>query len=204
MIGHLRGTLLAKQPTGLLVEVQGVGYEVQVSLNTFFELPDIHQPVALFTHLSVREDAHLLYGFTSVGERQLFRELIRVSGLGPKLALNLLSGMTAADFARCVHAGDIAALVRMPGVGRKTAERLVVELRDRLGAWTPMADSMATATAAVPTLATQIGEAESALVALGYKPQDAARMISAVVPAGEIAAAPEQLIRAALKAVGQK
>ena len=135
MIGRIRGTILEKQAPQLLIDVQGIGYEVQVSLNTFFDLPNINEPVSLHTHFVVREDVQLLYGFGDDSERQLFRELIRISGVGPKLALAILSGMSAPEFVSCVQNNDSATLVRLPGVGKKTAERLLVEMRDRLDNW---------------------------------------------------------------------
>lgn len=195
MIGYLSGLLRARQTQELLIDVQGVGYEVQVSLNTWFDLPETGQPVALHTHLVVREDAQQLFGFGTLAERDLFRALIRVSGIGPRLALAVLSGMTVAEFVHCVQAGQVASLVRLPGVGRRTAERLVVELRDRLADWQ-----------AAPSVQTPgepqdgAGEAESALVALGYKPAEAARMVAAAEAAGA-AGDTASLIRAALRAV---
>lgn len=199
MIGHIRGILLDKQPAGLLVDVQGLGYEVQVSLTTLFELPDIGQLVNLHTHLVVREDAHLLYGFGTSDERQLFRELIKISGMGPKLALAILSGMSTADFVRCVQANDLATLVRLPGVGKKTAERLLVEMRDRLAGWSTHSPTRALDGAEERGWAARVQEAESALVTLGYKPLDAARMINAALPEGDAVPSVEQLIRTALK-----
>ncbi|MGK2913645.1 MAG: Holliday junction branch migration protein RuvA [Porticoccaceae bacterium] len=198
MIGYLRGILLDKQPAGLLVDVQGLGYEVQVSLTTLFELPAPGEAVSLYTHFVVREDAQLLYGFGTTDERQLFRELIKISGVGPKLALAILSGMSTTDFVRCVQTDDVATLVRLPGVGKKTAERLLVEMRDRLAGWAvhPATKTIATGAAG---LAARVQEAESALVALGYRPQDAARMINVALPGGDEVPNVEQLIRTALK-----
>ena len=200
MIGRIRGVLLEKQAPDLLIDVAGIGYELQAPLTTVFELPAPGASVELFTHLVVREDAHLLYGFARRSERTLFRELIKVSGVGPKLALAILSGMDADGFARCVRDGDTAALVRLPGVGKKTAERLLVEMRDRLSDW--QIDGVRVAAGAA-TLAGGEGdaerEAESALVALGYKPQEAAKMVLAAAKAGATTA--EELIRAALKGV---
>ena len=132
MIGLLRGTILDRQPPHLLLEVQGVGYELEAPMTTFYDLPATGGVVTLYTHLAVREDAHLLYGFAKITDRDLFRHLLRVNGVGARLALTILSGMDAGAFAGCIQAGDTAALVRLPGVGRKTAERLVVEMRDRL------------------------------------------------------------------------
>jgi holliday junction DNA helicase RuvA len=132
MIGFLKGTLAAKHPPQLLVEVGGVGYELEAPMSTFYQLPETGQPVQLLTHLLVREDAHVLFGFATEAERQLFRNLIKVSGVGARIALAILSGISVEAFARCVQAEDAASLTRIPGVGRKTAERLIVEMRDRL------------------------------------------------------------------------
>ncbi len=194
MIGRIRGILLEKQAPYLLLDVQGVGYEIQASLTTFFELPDIGQAATLHTHFVVREDAQLLYGFSSLAERQLFRELIKVNGVGPKMALAILSGMNAAEFVNCVKSKDIATLVRLPGVGKKTAERLVVEMHDRVEKWAVASDS------AVASLqgSGAVQEAESALISLGYKEPEAAKMIAAVSSDDKEASSAE-LIRAALK-----
>ena len=135
MIGFLRGVLRDKQPPSLLIEVQGVGYEIEAPMTTFYDLPAPGETVTLFTHLAVREDAHTLYGFSKRSDRKLFRALIKVNGVGARLALTILSGMDASRFAHCVQAGDTASLVKLPGVGKKTAERLVVEMRDRLADW---------------------------------------------------------------------
>ena len=135
MIGSLRGVLVAKQPPEILVDVGGIGYELQVPMTTLFQLPALGQEVALVTHFAVREDAQVLYGFIDARDRELFRNLVRVSGVGPKLALAILSGMDADSFVRCVQRDDTASLVALPGVGRKTAERLLVEMRDRLKDW---------------------------------------------------------------------
>lgn len=178
MIGRLRGVLAWKQPPSLLLDVHGVGYELEASLTTFQTLPEIGAEVTLLTHLAVREDAHALYGFAHTTERELFRHLIRVSGVGPRLALLILSGMSADAFARCVQEGDALALTRLPGIGKKTAERLIIELRDRIGALSvtqpgtvPSGDR-----AAVPVLK-PVDDAISALVALGYKLPEASRMV---------------------------
>jgi holliday junction DNA helicase RuvA len=204
MIGRIRGTLLEKQAPQLLIDVQGVGYEVQVSLNTFFDLPDINELITLHTHFVVREDVQLLYGFGEDSERQLFRELIRISGVGPKLALAILSGMSAPEFVNCVQNNDSATLVRLPGVGKKTAERLLVEMRDRLDNWAGTVDE-SKATLTIRTSGkTAITEAEHALVSLGYKPQEAGRMISAQLVEGEAPLPSEELIRLALKSVVKK
>jgi Holliday junction DNA helicase RuvA len=188
MIATLRGLLIAKHPPTLVVEAGGVGYELEAPLSTFLALPALGAEVQLHTHLVVRDDAHLLYGFGTEGERRLFRMLIKVNGVGPKLALAVLSGSSVDGFARLVAEGDLTQLTRLPGIGRKTAERLLVEMRGRLAL-------DAEGVAAGPTGAA--AEAESALVALGYKPTEAARMVRAVA-AGEPASA-EELIRRALQ-----
>ena len=135
MIGRIRGTLVYKQPPDILVEAGGVGYEVQVPMTTLFQLPELGEELTLVTHFVVREDAQLLYGFIQERDRQLFRQLIKVNGVGPKLALTILSGMDSASFARCVQRDDITSLVALPGVGKKTAERLLIEMRDKLKDW---------------------------------------------------------------------
>lgn len=135
MIGRLRGTLIEKQPPELLIEVGGVGYEIQMPMSCFYELPEIGQEAIIYTHFVVREDAQLLYGFNTVRERALFREVIKANGVGPKLGLGILSGMSATQFVACVEREDISTLVKLPGVGKKTAERLVVEMKDRLKGW---------------------------------------------------------------------
>jgi Holliday junction DNA helicase RuvA len=195
MIGLLRGTILDKQPPHLLLEVQGVGYELEAPMTTFYDLPATGGVVTLYTHLAVREDAHLLYGFAKVTDRDLFRHLLRVNGVGARLALTILSGMDAGAFAGCIQAGDTAMLVRLPGVGRKTAERLIVEMRDRL-------DSLTGITLARPGIAARppsspLEDAVTALIGLGYKPQEASRMVRAIDTA-ELSS--EEIIRAALQA----
>lgn len=199
MIGRLQGRVLDKQAPDLLLDVQGVGYEVLVSLSTFFAVPDIGETVTLHTHFVVREDAQLLFGFAELSERSLFRHLIKVNGVGPKMALAILSGMSATEFALCVHNNDVATLVKLPGVGKRTAERLVIEMRDRIGDIDASSSGQIAETAKQPDIAE---EAESALIALGYKPQDAAKMVSRAV-ADDISSA-EQLIRAALKSMVSK
>lgn len=209
MIGRIAGVLLEKQAPELLVDVQGVGYEVLVSLTTFFDLPNCGEPVALHTHLVVREDAQQLYGFAEKHERELFRTLIKVSGVGPKMALAILSGMTPRDFVRSVQANDTATLVKLPGVGKKTAERLIVEVRDRLATiiegMDGSGDEPVSGAVNAPLGGSQsntIAEAESALIALGYKPQEAARMVSAVVSDAEVQTS-EELIRLSLKSMAK-
>ncbi len=199
MIGRLQGVVIEKQAPDLLLDVQGVGYEVLVSLSTFFAVPDVGESVTLHTHFVVREDAQQLYGFAELGERTLFRHLIKVNGVGPKMALAILSGMSASEFALCVHHNDVATLVKLPGVGKKTAERLVIEMRDRLGDIETSASPHSAVTSATTGI---VEEAESALIALGYKPQDAAKMVSRA-ESNDIDSA-EQLIRAALKSMVSK
>jgi len=203
MIGRITGVLAEKQPPQLLVDVQGVGYEIEAPMSTFYRLPALGQEVVLLTHFVVREDAQLLYGFYSREERALFRALIKVNGVGPKLALTILSGIEAADFARSVAHDDTAALVRLPGVGKKTAERLVVEMRDKMGDWLP-ADAPFELAVPAGQGAPQRGgcreEAESALIALGYKPAQASKSVAqASKIVGESSA--EELIRQALKSM---
>ncbi|MBC8382076.1 MAG: Holliday junction branch migration protein RuvA [Pseudomonadales bacterium] len=193
MIGQIKGIIIAKQAPDLLVDVQGIGYEVLVSLGTFFDIPEIGGAVTLHTHFVVREDAQLLFGFATLEERALFRQLIKVNGVGPKMALAILSGMSASEFALAVHNNDIATLVKLPGVGKKTAERLVIEMRDKVDI--AQINDFGSATAGKHPDIKQ--EAESALTALGYKPQDAVKMISRV--SDEEITSTEQLIRRALK-----
>ncbi|MDQ7912363.1 Holliday junction branch migration protein RuvA [Pseudomonas sp. 102515] len=197
MIGRLRGTLAEKQPPHLLLDVGGVGYEVEVPMTTLYRLPAQGEIVTLHTHLVVREDAHLLYGFGEKRERELFRELIRLNGVGPKLALALMSSLEVDELVRCVQAQDTSVLVKVPGVGKKTAERLLVELKDRFKAW----ENLPTiAPLVLPNQASVAASAEadavSALVALGFKPQEASRAVAAVE--GEDLSS-EELIRRALK-----
>lgn len=202
MIGRIRGTLLNKQAPELLVDVQGVAYEIYAPMTTIYQLPDIGQPVTLHIHFVVREDAQLLYGFADAQDRQLFRMLIKVNGVGPRLALTILSGMESHDFVRCVHNNDTAALMCLPGVGKKTAERLLIDMRDRLQDWAINTDSMSVQTAQGVGGAGEVNcraEAESALMALGYKPQEASRAVAVAVKSG--AGSSEELIRLALKSM---
>ncbi|MFH8134773.1 Holliday junction branch migration protein RuvA [Pantoea osteomyelitidis] len=202
MIGRLRGNILEKQPPLVLIEANGVGYEVHMPMTCFYELPELNQEAVIFTQFVVREDAQLLFGFNSKQERTLFRELVKVNGVGPKLALAILSGMSAQQFVTAVEREEVSTLVKLPGVGKKTAERLVVEMKDRfIGMHGDLfgGDAAFTLSAPSATPATNDAEAEavSALVALGYKPQEASRMISKV---GRPEADCETLIREALRA----
>jgi holliday junction DNA helicase RuvA len=198
VIGSLRGTLVAKQAPRLLVEVAGVGYEVEAPMSTVYELPAVGEPVFLYTHLVVREDAHTLFGFASEAERSLFRSLLKVNGVGAKVALAILSGISVEGFARSVMDGDISALTRVPGIGKKTAERLVVEMRDRIGGTEPPPAGEVRLSGAVQG---PRDEAHAALVALGYKPQEASRLLDAVEGDG---LGSEALIRQALQAVARR
>jgi len=194
MIGQLRGTLLHKEPPALLIDVGGVGYELEAPMTTFYELPAVGESVTLYTHLVVRDDAHLLYGFSTEGQRRLFRELLKVTGVGPRVALALLSGLTEQEFLRCIATEDVARLTQVPGIGRKTAERLIVEMRDRLAvAETAMAKA---APAGVAVAHDPVSEAVSALIALGYKPPEASRAVRAIPTEGMAA---EEIIRQALR-----
>ena len=189
MIGRLEGMLRERQPPRLLVDVGGVGYELEAPMTTFYSLPPVGESVVLHTHLAVRDDVPCLYGFARRVERDTFRRLLRVSGVGGKVALALLSGLDADGLARCVHAGDAAGLARIPGIGKKTAERLLFELRDRL----PGA-----AAGAVDVPEEPLAEAVAALAALGFSANEAQRRVSAVDAAGLDS---EAIVRAALKAV---
>ncbi|MBB6092225.1 Holliday junction DNA helicase RuvA [Povalibacter uvarum] len=202
MIGFLRGRLTAKHPPQLLIDVGGVGYEVEAPMSTFYVLPPVGSDVSLFTHLVVREDAHVLFGFGSERERRLFRELIKVSNVGPKLALALLSGMTVDSFLLCIEAQDADTLVKIPGVGRKTAERLLIEMRDRIKNLTGLDTAVPIAAGAVATAGNGAqAEAFSALVALGYKPAEVTRLLKAVDPGARTT---EELIRGALQVAAAK
>lgn len=197
MIGRLRGEIALKQAPYLLLEVNGVGYELEAPMSTFYDLPEVGATVSLFTHLTVREDAHLLYGFARESERALFRSLLKISGVGAKMALAILSGMSADAFARCIQANDTATLTRLPGIGKKTAERLIVEMRDRLDTLGGQLVGLPASGRAVAAAPDPVADAVGALIALGYKPPDASRMVRAVDSDG---LASEEIIRAALKA----
>ncbi len=195
MIGRLRGVLVKKEPPALLVDVGGVGYELEAPMTTFYDLPATGENVTLYTHLVVREDAHLLFGFARESQRRLFRGLLKVNGVGPRVALAVLSGLSDQEFVRAIQQEDIERLTRVPGIGRKTAERLIVEMRDKLVGEVPSETSV-TATSAAPD--DPVGEAVNALIALGYRPNEASRMVRAVSAQG---LATEEIIRQALRAV---
>ena len=198
MIGSLRGRISSKTPPQLTIEVGGVGYELEAPMSTFFHLPAVGEDVRLLTHFVVREDAQLLYGFATEDERRLFRGLLKVSGVGPKIALALLSGISVEAFIMCVQNQDVAALVRVPGIGRKTAERLLIEMRDRLK---PAGESEPGAAMAVSAGASPEAEAFGALVALGYRPAEATRLLKAAGPGTH---STEELIRRALQSAARE
>ncbi|CAM0999752.1 Holliday junction branch migration protein RuvA [Rhodanobacter sp. Root179] len=194
MIGRLRGTLIGKQPPSLLVDVGGVGYDVEAPMSTIYDLPGLGKEVVLLIHHAVKEDGITLYGFLHETERALFRNLLKVSGIGAKIALSVLSGVSTDHFARLVQAGDVVALTKIPGIGKKTAERIVVELRDRL-------DGVAGVPGVSPQRASApldaAGEATVALQQLGYKPAEVSRLVQKVAAEGDTA---EAIIRKALRA----
>ncbi|QFU05176.1 Holliday junction ATP-dependent DNA helicase RuvA [Pseudoalteromonas sp. THAF3] len=205
MIGRIRGLLVEKQPPEVLVEAAGIGYEINLPMSCFYALPECGEQVTLYTHFVVREDAQLLFGFNTKNERALFRELLKANGVGPKLGLGILSGMSAEQFIHCVHHGDASTLVKLPGVGKKTAERLVLEMKDRLKDWGP--DLFTPHTDAAPidapngdTLVANNAQddAVAALEALGYKNTQAVKSVKAVAKPGM---ASEEMIKQALKAM---
>ena len=204
MIGRLKGILVEKQAPEIVLDVNGVGYELQVPLTSFYELPELNQLAMVYTHFVVREDAQLLYGFITKQERALFRLLIKTNGVGPKLALTILSGMSASEFVACVERDDIVTLVKLPGVGKKTAERLVVEMRDKLKSL--LAASVGSEREFVlqsnyspaPSVESAEEDAISALISLGYKPAQASKAVSANY---KMDMTSEVLIKAALKSM---
>jgi len=200
MIGFIRGKLFSKTPPQLVVDVQGVGYEVEAPMTTFYDLPALGEEVQLFTHLVIREDAHILFAFSTESDRKMFRALIKVNGVGPKLALTILSGQSAEEFHRCIHDNDVQALVRLPGIGKKTAERLIIEMRDRLP------DSIESTESGQSVSVAQIKvnpkqEAISALCALGYKPQDASKMVQNIAQEDKTC---EDIIKLALQGAASR
>jgi Holliday junction DNA helicase RuvA len=201
VIGFLTGRLAVKQPPMLLVDVGGVGYELEAPMSTFYGLPATGESVSLFTHLVVREDAHILYGFGSDGERRLFRGLLKISGVGPKIALGILSGASVEDFLRTVEAEDVAMLTRIPGIGRKTAERVIIEMRDSVQKLKQSASAGAQhATALTGAAPSAQSEAFSALIALGYKPAEVARLLKS---ADDPDLSTTEIIRRALKSAAK-
>lgn len=197
MIGKIRGTILEKQPPNLLVDVNGVGYEIDAPMSTFYQLPEVGQEANLFTHFIVREDAQLLFGFHTAEERQLFRTLLKVNGVGPRLALTVLSSLEPNEFVTCVMNNDTASLVKVPGVGKKTAERLVIEIRDKLPEWQPKDVSLGGVQMKAPEgRQAVLQDAISALVSLGYKQQEANRFVAKI---DDGTGTSEDLIRRALR-----
>ena len=198
MIGRLTGRLLEKNPPALLVDVQGIGYELDAPMSTFYALPVTGETVALFTHMVVREDAQLLYGFATRTERVLFRALLKVNGVGAKVALAILSGLSTDEFLTCIATKDIAALIRVPGIGKKTAERLLVELQDKAEALG--AGNVSISVGSLPLDPGNREQAEEALVALGYKPAEAAKLLDRSAAEGQSV---EEMIRAALRSAAR-
>lgn len=202
MIGRLQGTLAVKQPPELLIDVQGVGYEVQMPMSCFYDLPNINEPVTIWTHLVVRDDAHLLFGFNTTGERALFRLLIKTQGVGPKLALTIMSSMSASEFLSAISQKATTTLIKIPGIGKKTAERLIVELEDKVKDFVTenpqLEGGLPLQTAGIKLEATHDpkSEALAALLALGYKPAQANKVLSQVTTEGQTV---ETIIRDALK-----
>lgn len=197
MIGQIRGIIIEKQPPQLIVDVHGIGYEIDAPMSTFYQLPDVNAEVRLFTHFVVREDAHHLYGFYTRDERTLFRTLLKVNGVGPRLALTILSSTAPEEFVRCVLNNDTASLVRVPGIGKKTAERLIIEMRDKLSDWNASFSEETQLLKPENQGRNQIlQDAISALISLGYKQNEANRSVTKV---DDGAASSEQLIRKALR-----
>ena len=199
MIAWLRGVVRDKRPPLLVLDVGGVGYELEAPMTTFYDLPESGAEIALYTHQIVRDDAHSLYAFARPGDRDVFRMLLKVNGVGAKVALAILSGMDVATLTRCVYEGDVASLAKLPGIGKKTAERLVIEMRDRLEAPGTSVVSPAGAGAPPPPRTDDpIAEAVSALIALGLKPPEASRRVGAVAEDG---LACQEMVRRALQAM---
>ena len=196
MIARLAGTLIYKQPPLMVIDVAGVGYEVEAPLSVFYDLPEIGQPIVILTHLSIKDDSHTLYGFASEAERTLFRQLLKISGIGAKLALTILSGASGEELARYVAEGDSAALVRLPGIGKKTAERIIIELRDKLDVVPTASTPVSASGEALPANASS--EAITALNALGYKPQESSSLVRKVAKPDMSV---EEIIRMALQSM---
>jgi Holliday junction DNA helicase RuvA len=194
MIARLAGILIHKQPPLMVIDIAGVGYEVEAPLTVFYDLPETGQPVVVLTHLSIKDDSHTLYGFSSEAQRTLFRQLLKIIGIGAKLALTILSGVSADELARYVNDNDIASLTRLPGIGKKTAERIIMELRDKLDVVPATGGSALGGSAVIAGDASS--EASSALSALGYKPQEVSRMVR---QAAEPDMSAEEIIRRALQ-----
>ena len=196
MIGRIAGTIILSQPPQLMIDCNGVGYEIEAPLSVFFDLPPVGKPVVLFTHLTIRDDAHLLFGFKSIAQRTMFRELIKVSGVGPKVAIGVLSGLSIEEFAACIADSDVAMLTRLPGIGKKTAERMIVEMKDRLQKLPIETGSPDAASGAGVSGGSSQSQAIAALEALGFKNTEARKMVKSA--SGDSV---EEIIREALKAV---
>ena len=193
MIGRLSGTLVEKNPPQILLDVQGVAYEVDVPMSTFYNLPSLGDPLTLFTHLVVREDAHLLFGFGSESERRAFRQLIKISGIGARTALSVLSGLSVAELAQAVTMQDAGRLIKVPGIGKKTAERLLLELKDKLGA-------DVTTVVGVHRPAPVTADVLNALVALGYSDKEAVRAVKQLPEGVAVADGIRQALKVLAKA----
>ncbi len=196
MIARLAGTLIHKQPPLIVIDIAGVGYEVEAPLSVFDDLPETGQPVVILTHLAIKDDSHTLYGFSSEAQRTLFRQLLKISGIGAKLALTILSGASGDELARYVADNDTASLMRLPGIGKKTAERIIMELRDKLDVVPATGGSAPGGSAVIAANASK--EASQALSALGYKPQEVSRMVR---QAAEPEMSAEEIIRRALQSM---
>jgi len=199
VIGRLRGLLIEKRPPRLLVECHGVGYEVDAPMTTIWALPDLNVEVILHTHLVVREDAQSLYGFATLAERELFQSLLKVSGVGAKMALAVLSGMQVDEFVSSVQRGDATRLTALPGIGKKTAERLIVEMRDRVSDWA-VSGAVVVSLPGAPPATDAVADAVSGLIALGYKPQEASRLVNAIDTEGK---ANDAIIREVLRGLAR-
>lgn len=200
MIGRIRGLLVEKHPPRVLVECHGVGYEIDAPMSTIWALPDLNQEVVLHTQLVVREDAHHLYGFATLAERALFQGLLKVSGIGARMALAVLSGMQVEEFVLCVQRGDTTRLTNLPGIGKKTAERLIVEMRDRVTDWSATAGLPVSNVAAAAPSGEAVADAVSGLIALGYKPQEASRLVHGLDTDGKSS---EAIIREVLRGLAR-
>ena len=198
MIGQIKGRIIEKSPPEILVEVGGITYEVLVPMSTLYKLPDLGEPVHLHTHFSVREDAQTLYGFIDAKTKKMFRSLVRINGVGPKMALGILSGMSVDDLVQTIQNNDSESMVRMPGIGKKTAERLIIEMRDKLSEWSSIE---ADPDLSLVSRSTIMKDAEIAMISLGYKPQQAARAIAQVLKTNPEISDREELIRFSLKSM---
>ncbi len=201
MIGRISGRLIENSPPFLLVDVNGVGYELEVPLTVLGDLPAAGEPCTFYTHFVVREDAQLLYGFAGRQDRELFRLLLKVNGVGPKLAIAILSHMSVSEFVGCVQEDNVTRLTKMPGIGKKTAERLLIEMRDRITGWRGGSDAAAPATDNRVQSKVPVEEAEAALLALGYRPQEASKAVQSVATEGM---GRDELIRQALRSMVKK